>query len=57
MSRIGKDIVGEAKINLMHFKPIVTKSGVSAMECTHIMCVNPGAVPFFVRNMMLKVHQ
>ena len=26
------------------------------MECTHIMVVNPGSVPFFVQNMMLKAH-
>ena len=27
------------------------------MECTHAMCVNPGAVPSFVQGMMLKAHQ
>jgi hypothetical protein len=48
-SRIGKDTIGEMKLNFMHFKPIRNETGaVTAMDFTHIICVNPGAVPFFV---------
>jgi len=49
ISRIGKDTVGEAKLNYMHFKPIKNEDGtVKAIECTHAMAVSPGAVPSFV---------
>jgi len=57
-SRMGKDTIGEAKINLMHFKPIKNSAGATtAIECTHIMRVNPGGVPFFIQNMVLKAHR
>jgi hypothetical protein len=42
----------------LHFKPIKNENGiVRAMECTHAMAVNPGAVPSFVQGMMMKAHR
>jgi hypothetical protein len=42
----------------MHFKPVKNESGfVTAMECTHIMCVNPGAIPSFIQGMMMKAQR
>lgn len=57
VSHIGKDEVGEARLNYMHFKPIKNENGVStSMECTHAMAVNPGAVPSFIQGMISKAH-
>lgn len=58
VARIGKDTVGEARLNYMNFKPVKNEQGnVTAIECTHAMAVNPGAVPSFIQGMMMKAHR
>lgn len=58
VARIGKDTVGEARLNYLNFKPVKNEQGnVTAMECTHAHAVNPGAVPSFIQGMMMKAHR
>ena len=56
MAKIGKDKIGEARLNYMHFKPVVKDGVFVEMQCAHVMSLNPKGAPTFVMKMMAPKH-
>lgn len=54
---LGKDTVGDVKINAWRFTPIKRDDGtVEAVKCTHLMMLKPPGAPQMIVNMMAKTH-
>jgi len=55
---LGRDTLGDCKLNFLKFKPVFDKESgkLSGVLCTQVMLINPGGAPSMVINRIAREH-